>query len=210
VSRAFRTLWYTCTRCVDELLAGICSTALAIWLTAVTGRRSRRIRVNGMPRIRLHPGGRLRIGDDVRLISTYGLNAVGGHERVTLWIGPGAGLSIGNRSGLSHATIVCLQNVEIGSGVLIGGGARIFDSDFHVLPSATTIPDDGPVTRPVRIEDDAFVGAYATILKGVTVGRGAVIGAGSVVTGNVPAYEVWAGNPAKRIASTSKAGAGPA
>ena len=57
----------------------------------------------------------------------------------------------------------------------------------------------------MKIEDDVFVGAYATILKGVTVGRGAVIGAASVVTRNVPAYEVWAGNPARKLESGLKA-----
>jgi acetyltransferase-like isoleucine patch superfamily enzyme len=152
----------------------------------------------------MHPRGTLDVGDDVRLISNYGLNAVGGNDAVTLWIGPGASLSIGNRSGLSHATIVCLERIEIGCGVLVGGGARVFDSDFHVPPSATTTVGAEPVSLPVRIEDDVFVGAYATILKGVTVGRGAVIGAASVVTRNVPAYEVWAGNPARKLESGPK------
>jgi acetyltransferase-like isoleucine patch superfamily enzyme len=96
-----------------------------------------------------------------------------------------------------------LQEIEIGRRVLIGGGVRIFDSDFHVLPQARPSARN-PATRPVKIEDDAFVGAYATILKGATIGRGAVIGAGSVVTAHVPAYEVWAGNPARRIESVMK------
>jgi carbonic anhydrase/acetyltransferase-like protein (isoleucine patch superfamily) len=199
VSKGLRTVWYGAARCVDEALAAITSQTLSIWLVAATGRRSRRIRADGVPRIRMHPRGTLHVGDDVRLISKYGLNAVGGHDAVTLWIGPGATLSIGSRSGLSHATIVCLQRIEIGCGVLIGGGARIFDSDFHMAASPTTITTKRLLSLPVRIEDDVFVGAYATILKGVTVGRGAVIGAGSVVTRNIPAHEVWAGNPARKL-----------
>ena len=135
------------------------------------------------------------------MISRYGLNAVGGHAPVTLWIGPDASLSIGHRSGLSHATIVCLGKVEIGRDVLIGGGVRIFDSDFHALPSAAASGRQ-IATLPVTIEDNAFIGAHATILKGVTIGRGAVVGAASVVTANVPPYEVWAGNPARRISTT--------
>jgi acetyltransferase-like isoleucine patch superfamily enzyme len=139
----------------------------------------------------------------VRFISKYGLNAVGGHAPVTLWVGPDATLSIGNRSGLSHATIVCLRKIEIGNDVLIGGGARIFDSDFHALYA--TVDGTKVAALPVKIEDDVFIGAHATILKGVTIGRGAVIGAGSIVTSSVPPHEVWAGNPARRIQTSMTA-----
>lgn len=198
MTKAFCSLWYLSARCADELLAAIGSTAAGLWLAAVAGHHPRRLRVYGLPRIRLNPRGTLSVGEDVRLISSYGSNAVGGHEPVTLWIGPDASLSIGNRSGLSHATVVCLRKIEIGNDVLIGGGARIFDSDFHALPTAAAYGNQ-TVTLPVTIEDYAFVGAYATILKGVTIGRGAVIGASSVVTRSVPPYEVWAGNPARRI-----------
>jgi Hexapeptide repeat of succinyl-transferase len=198
VSNAFRSFWYAAARCADEANAAICSAMVELWLAAATGRRRLRIRVDGLPRIRLHPRGTLTVGDDVRMISKYGLNAVGGHAPVTLWIGPDASLAIGNRAGLSHATIVCLRKIDIGSDVLIGGGVRIFDSDFHALPSASAFGRQA-ATLPVKIEDEAFIGAHATILKGVTIGRGAVIGAGSVVTSSVPAYEVWAGNPARCI-----------
>jgi maltose O-acetyltransferase len=54
-------------------------------------------------------------------------------------------------------------------------------------------------TRPIVIEDDVWIGARVTILGGVNIGTGAVIGAGSVVTKNVPPYAIVAGNPAKLI-----------
>jgi acetyltransferase-like isoleucine patch superfamily enzyme len=53
--------------------------------------------------------------------------------------------------------------------------------------------------RPVSIEDDAWIGAAAIVLRGVTIGRGAVIAAGSVVTSDVPPMTIVAGNPARRI-----------
>jgi acetyltransferase-like isoleucine patch superfamily enzyme len=201
MSRVFRQIWYAAARLMDETGARVDSIALSAWLAAATGRWPRGIRADGLPRIRLHPSSALAIGDDVRLISRYGLNAVGGQQRVIIWVGPSASVSIGDHAGLSHATIVALSRIDIGRGVLIGGGVRIFDSDFHALPSA------GPsartvVTLPVKIDDHAFIGAHATILKGVTIGRGAVVGAGSVVTTNVPPHEVWAGNPARRISAS--------
>ena len=204
MNKTFRSVWYVGARCVDELMAALCSATVTLWLAAATGRNPRRIRVDGLPRIRLHPRGTLKIGEDVRMISNFGLNAVGGHAPVTLWIGPDASLAIGNRSGLSHATIVCLEKIEIGSDVLIGGGVRIFDSDFHALPTAAGSGKQ-IATRGVKVEDEAFVGAHTTILKGVTIGRGAVIGAGSVVTSDVPPYEVWAGNPARRVRAATTA-----
>jgi acetyltransferase-like isoleucine patch superfamily enzyme len=201
MTRAFLSFWYFCARCSDELRAAIDSAMLTLWLAAATGRWPRHLRADGLPRIRLHPSSTLEIGEGVRLISRYGLNAVGGEQRVIIWVGPSASVSIGEHAGLSHATIVCLSRVDIGRGVLIGGGVRIFDSDFHAMPSP------GPAVRtvatlPVKIDDHAFIGAHATILKGVTIGRGAVVGAGSVVTASVPPHEVWAGNPARRISAS--------
>ena len=55
------------------------------------------------------------------------------------------------------------------------------------------------MAAPILIEDDAFIGARSIILKGVTIGKGSIIGAGAVVTRNVPEYSIVAGNPAKVI-----------
>jgi acetyltransferase-like isoleucine patch superfamily enzyme len=205
MSRLLRQAWYLGARLLDEAHAGFDSIALGALLKATTGRWPRQVRADGLPRIRLHPSATLDIGTGVRLISRYGLNAVGGQQRVILWVGPSGYLSIGDRSGMSHTTIVCLKRIDIGRGVMIGGGATIVDSDFHALPLGPETFGKAPVTLPVTIEDDVFIGARTTILKGVTIGRGAVVGAASVVTASIPPYEVWAGNPARRIGSALKA-----
>ena len=92
----------------------------------------------------------------------------------------------------------------------IAGGVTIVDTDFHPLDPALRMRDTvaistiGDKTRrpqfdsaPVIIEDDVWIGYNATILKGVTIGKGSVIHPGSVVSKNVPAGSVVSGNPAE-------------
>lgn len=79
----------------------------------------------------------------------------------------------------------------------------ITDTDFHPLaPEGRRYRSELEAqAEPVEIGDDVFVGARAIILRGVTVGEGSVVGAGSVVTRDIPAYSVCAGNPARVIRS---------
>ncbi|MDZ4200271.1 MAG: acyltransferase, partial [Kiritimatiellia bacterium] len=94
------------------------------------------------------------------------------------------------------------NRITIGNHVRLGGNVRIFDHDFHSLdPEKRQGGEDftDVQTAPVTIGNDVFIGANALILKGVTLGDRAIIGAGSVVTCRVPAGEIWAGNPARKI-----------
>ena len=68
------------------------------------------------------------------------------------------------------------------------------DSDAHFIEYEGYEP-----TKPVIIEDDVWIGTRVTILKGVTVGKGAIIGACSVVTKDVPPHSIVVGNPAKVV-----------
>lgn len=84
---------------------------------------------------------------------------------------------------------------------MIGAGACIWDTDFHPLDPHQRREHQtrDACSAPVCIEDDVFIGARALILKGVRIGWGAVIGAGAVVTKNVEACQIAAGNPAKIV-----------
>jgi acetyltransferase-like isoleucine patch superfamily enzyme len=62
----------------------------------------------------------------------------------------------------------------------------------------------GGASRPIVIEDDVFIGARAIILKGVTIGKGCVVGAGAVVAKSVPPYSVVVGNPAKVVGDSRR------
>lgn len=119
-------------------------------------------------------------------------------------------IEIGDYSYLSNATIACYSKVIIGKYVFIAGGATIVDTDFHPLDAASRLADTIAVSTvgdkskrpqfnslPVIIEDDVWIGFNATILKGVTIGKGSIIQPGSVVLKDVPAGSIVSGNPAE-------------
>lgn len=76
----------------------------------------------------------------------------------------------------------------------------IFDTDFHPLDALKRrIGFEGMKSKPVTIEDDAFIGAHCVICKGVTIGSRSIVAAGSVVVKDIPRNEIWGGNPARFI-----------
>jgi len=91
--------------------------------------------------------------------------------------------------------------IKIGTNVLIGPGVKIWSVDHRFSSTDIPIRCQGHTFSPVVIEDDVWIGMDSIILKGVTVGKGAVIAAGSVVTKDVPQFQIVAGAPAKMIGS---------
>ncbi len=114
-------------------------------------------------------------------------------------VNPGACLEVGNGFINANAHIVCFEKIKIGQNVAIADSVRIRDSDNHQITSSPHIK-----TQPVEIGDNVWIGAGATILKGVKIGNGAIIAAGSVVTKDVPPACLAAGVPAKVIKSDVK------
>jgi acetyltransferase-like isoleucine patch superfamily enzyme len=103
----------------------------------------------------------------------------------------GALIEIGDGTFLNHRTeVIAHERVSIGRRCLVAWDVQILDSDSHHL-------GDAPVTEPISIGDDVWIGCRATVLKGVTIGAGAVVAAGSVVTRDVPPAALVGGNPAK-------------
>jgi acetyltransferase-like isoleucine patch superfamily enzyme len=108
-------------------------------------------------------------------------------------------LEIGERTFINAAvSISASRHVQIGSECEIGPGVLIMDNDFHSPSNLSRFP----ASIPVRIGDRVWIGARAIVLKGVTVGDGAVIAAGSVVTSDVPPHKLVAGVPARIIRDT--------
>lgn len=155
----------------------------------------------GFASLSIDPRAQVCFGKKVRINSGAILNPVGGEGLTIIRVAKNGELTIGENSGISNSTLVCLQHLHIGRNVLIGGGCLIADTDFHAIRPEDRVGGRHvpPVCKPVLIGNDVFIGARCIILKGVSIGDGAVVGAGSVVTKNIPKREIWAGNPARKI-----------
>lgn len=116
-------------------------------------------------------------------------------HRIELYVSHDARLTVGADSYLNQGcTLAATRLIEIGERCLIGEFVAIHDTNFHPVQ-----PSEPAKTAPVRIGHNVWIGHRATILAGVTIGDHAVIGAGAVVTKDVAARTVVAGNPAKPI-----------
>lgn len=115
-----------------------------------------------------------------------------------IWVGPGATLTLESGSAIGAGSVVNVESgLSIGEGSQVSWNAQLLDTDFHRITGANgTVRDH---TKPIRIGRNVLVGTGAMILKGVELGDGAVVAAGSVVTRAVPEGTIVAGNPALPI-----------
>lgn len=123
---------------------------------------------------------------------------------------PGAEVKIGDRTFIGKSLIIAASRVDIGSDVLISWGVTIADHDSHSIVLAQRKKDalswmqgkkdwTHVASEAVVLNDGCWIGFNVIILPGVTIGRGAVVGAGSVVTRDVPPWSLAAGNPARIV-----------
>lgn len=111
-----------------------------------------------------------------------------------------ARIRIGNCVHISADSHFNIQNeITVGNDVMIGAGCRFIDHNHGFEDAQVAMRCQAICSEPISIDDNTWIGSNVIILKGVSIGSGSVIGAGSVVVKPVPAMEVWAGNPAKRI-----------
>lgn len=160
--------------------------------------------VHGFPKLVIaKSNSNLKIGNNCVINSGNSFNLIGRQQRTMFILADNSILEIGNNTGLSSTVIVCHKHVRIGDNVKIGGNVVIYDTDFHSLNSneRNAIPEvkNNIRVKEVIINDNVFIGAHTTILKGSVIGENSIIGSGSVVSAIIPPNEVWAGNPAKFI-----------
>ena len=153
-------------------------------------------------KIRFSRFGNIRIGDNCMINASDKYNPIGCGDGCNIIAEKTGAICIGNNLGMSNSTIYSRISINIGNNVLIGGGVRIYDTDFHSLDATfrgTKMDKVHTKNEPIIIEDHVYIGANSIILKGVHIGKNSIIGAGSIVTKNIPDNEIWAGNPAKKI-----------
>lgn len=155
-------------------------------------------------------GSTIEIGERCRFLSAATSNHHGINRPCMLsTLCPEAILKVGRDVGMSGAVVCCATRVEIGDRVLLGANTTVTDTDSHPVDYRMRFPvmfGEAPEaveteisSAPIIIGDDVFIGMHTLILKGVSIGRGTVVGAGSVVSRSLPAYCIAAGNPAKPL-----------
>ncbi|MFZ0640135.1 MAG: acyltransferase [Candidatus Acidiferrales bacterium] len=142
----------------------------------------------------------VQLGENVRLskfINLYGC-AVGANTKIGAFVEIQKNATVGQNCKISSHTFIC-EGVTIEDDVFVGHSVTFINDSY---PRATT-PDGGLQTEkdwkvePTRVKKGASIGSGSTILSNVTIGENALVGAGSVVTRDVPANAIMAGNPAK-------------
>ncbi|GAA4380780.1 acyltransferase [Hymenobacter koreensis] len=175
---------------------------LNAWFNSLyAARLGNRVQVFGLPLLQVPNWRNVRFGRGAWLISDSFFSEPGvSHPVLIRLLNPEAKLTVGDDFGISGGGICVQTEVRIGNGVMLGANAFVTDTDFHPLGTENRrFNFENVRTKPVVIDDNVFIGMNSIILKGVHIGRNAVIGAGSVVSRDVPANEIWAGNPARFV-----------
>ena len=153
-----------------------------------------RCRIMGRPKFKLYPGTRVIIGDGCTFLSGKTDNQIGNNHPCSIWVlNKGAVVKIGKDCGFSGTSIGSFVGITIGDRVRCGANTLIMDSNWH--------PEDPRSGKPkaVEIGNDVWLGAGVMVLKGSKIGENSVIGANSVVMGEIPPNSIAAGNPCQLI-----------
>ena len=142
----------------------------------------------------------VKLGEDVRFfgfVNAYGCS-IGDRTKVGAFVEIQKNVNIGADCKISSHTFIC-EGVEIEDGVFIGHGVTFINDKYphSINPDGSMQTEADWAVVATRVGRGASIGSGSTILCGLTIGEGAMTGAGSVVTKNIPAGEIWAGNPAR-------------
>ena len=154
-------------------------------------------KTTGIPYVSIAWKAHCSIGPGFSMHNGLNGNPIGRPQKCVFVVNRNSSLTIGAHVGMSCTVMNCQNSIVIEDYVTIGGGTCIYDSDFHSLdPEIRKAGKENIISRPVKIEENVFIGAHSTILKGVTIGRNSIVGACSVVSKSIPPNQIWAGNPA--------------
>ncbi len=153
----------------------------------------------GLLQLRRHPLGRMTIGRHNTFRSSKMANPLLQAGPCAFAVGQHAHIQIGDHCGFSGTTLLAQTEIVLGQRVLCGANVLICDGDHHSLDATARAEGAVGPTAPVHIGDDVWLGMNVVVLKGVTIGAGAVIAANAVVSSDIPAGAIAGGVPAKVI-----------
>jgi len=140
------------------------------------------------------------LGKDVKIhafVNLYGCS-IGDNTRIGVFVEIQKGAKVGNNCKISSHTFIC-EGVIIKDNVFIGHNVTFINDKYPkaINPDGRLQTEEDWTVVPTLIDEGASIGSSVTILCGINIGKGAIVGAGSLVTKDIPAGEIWAGNPAK-------------
>jgi len=187
---------YSCTRIVARLIH-----IMRLRMQGV--RISWFVDCYGYPIVTMTNGSSIEIKPGSVLYSKCKATALGvNHPVILRTLKNGARIVIGHHVGMSGVSICAAQSIVIEDNCLLGANVIIADTDFHAVGYEerrySRNWDEIP-SESIVIGKNVFIGACSIILKGVHLGDNCIIGAGSVVTCSVPAFSIFAGNPARKV-----------
>jgi acetyltransferase-like isoleucine patch superfamily enzyme len=175
-----------------------------LWLALLGVRFLGKSQFVGFPEVTLVTQSYLAIGEGGLFISSSFSTALGVSHPLTIrTMADGAEIRIGKNVGISGGSLCAAKAITIGDDCLLGADVIVCDTDFHpICPDSRRNPKQAfNDAKPVKIGKNVFLGTRTMVLKGVTIGDNSVIGAGSVVTKDIPENVLAAGNPCRVIRS---------
>lgn len=162
-----------------------------------------RSRIRGWVKLVRKRGAEISIGERFNFSSGLNINRISRRQIGCICAEEGAKIIIGDNVGMSSPCLWARNSITVGNNVNIGACCVIMDHDAHSLNyelRRSRADELGDIaSAPIVIGDDVLIGTGCYILKGVHIGPRSIVGAGSVVTHDVPPDEIWAGNPARFI-----------
>lgn len=197
---AFRdVIPFAVARVYDSLRGGVHSIITKLLMLWWHVSFAKGLSAYGIPIIRKHPTSRVIIGNNATFRSAEWSNTVGINRRCILSVSRDAKIVIGNNCGFSGTVIAASESIVIGDRVMCGANCTLLDIDRHPVDPVDRAENKKAKSAPIFIEDDVWLGMNVVVLKGVSIGRGTVVTANSVVTKSLPPNVIAGGIPANVI-----------